>query len=105
MKKSRTPEAVKKLSDAELKNAIQHLQDPSWDDDCILRTIARDVFEEDNVMTILALGVPLAVELEERTRIKTESKELTDDVYYKLRSIGLTSDQIMSVLDLIETLK
>lgn len=66
-KKSRTPEQIKKLSDSELREVIRSLQNVTWEYDALLRTLAKEIHGEDNVMTMLMLAVPLAVELEERT--------------------------------------
>lgn len=68
MKGSRTPKDIEKLTDTQLREAIQSLQNVTWESDAILRVLASKIHGTDNTMTMLALAVPLAVELEKRTR-------------------------------------
>lgn len=67
MKKSRTPNEIKELTDFQLREAIRSLQNVTWDENALLRVLASKIHGEDNTMTMLMLAVPLAVELEERT--------------------------------------
>jgi hypothetical protein len=71
MKKSRTPEAIKELSDSELREIIKSLHNVIWDDDAPLRTLAIKVHGDDTTLTMLMLGTHLAFELEERTNNNT----------------------------------
>ena len=56
------------ISDEKLRECIQSLQNLTWDDDAPLRLLALEVHGDDTVMHMLALAVPLAVELNIRTR-------------------------------------
>jgi hypothetical protein len=66
-KKSRTPEVIKNLTDFQLREAIRSLQNTTWDENALLRVLATKIHGDDNVVSMLSLAVPLAVELEERT--------------------------------------
>jgi len=67
MKKSRTPNEIKELNDFELREAIRTLQYVTWEENALLRVLALKIHGDDNVVNMLSLAVPLAVELEERT--------------------------------------
>ncbi len=73
------PQVIKDLSNDDLRFVIKSLQNITWDEDHKLRQLATAVHEEDTVVTMLALAVPLAMELEERTapviRLETEYKD------------------------------
>ena len=82
MGKSRIHNEIKELTDLQLREAIQSLQNVTWKENDLLRVLARKIHGEDNIMTMLNLAVPLAVELEQRTR-KGNLRELMilDDPY------------------------
>lgn len=62
-----------KLSNSELREAILSLNNSTHDENSILRKIAKDMLGNDTVLSMVALGVPLALELEKRTKDNMES--------------------------------
>jgi len=70
-KTSRIPPIIKGLPDERLRAAIRELGNMTWDDDAELRKVSKEVYGEeegDLVMQMLSLAIPMAREIEERTR-------------------------------------
>ena len=65
--KTKIPKDIKELTDIQLREVIRSLNNVTWDEDALLRTLASKIHGEDTVVTMLMLAVPLAIELEERT--------------------------------------
>lgn len=62
----KTPSAIKNLSNSQLSEAINSLQNITWEDDAILRKLALEIHGKNDVLTMLLLAVPLAIEANSR---------------------------------------
>jgi hypothetical protein len=62
--------SISNLSNEDLSEIISSLQNITWEEDALLRKLAMSVYEEDTVMHMLNLAVPLAMELNNRVTNK-----------------------------------
>lgn len=62
------PAAIQELSTEAIRELICSLKNTVWDEEHLLRKVATQIHGEDNVLTMVSLAVPLAMELEWRTR-------------------------------------
>jgi predicted transcriptional regulator with HTH domain len=69
MASKKVKEIISTLTDEQLREAIEQLDYTVWEDDAYLRELAREAYGEDNVLTMLGLAVPLALELNKRTKL------------------------------------
>ena len=63
----RIPQPVKDLTEKEVRELIKSLQNRTWEEEHPLRELAIKVHGDDNVVSMLALAVPLAIALESIT--------------------------------------